>query len=262
MKESHREYYLLYSDSWTFKKKVERSMQLLEQARETGGKWGVSYSGGKDSTVVLDLAYQVFGNRLSVVHQTYGKETAPGNVEMFEWAKETYPIEFIEHEAPGELEAMRKVGHFFLEPQTKEEKDAVKWWWEQSFRSINKKVKELGWNGHILGLRAEESRNRKMTIGKNGTLFFNQSHGLHECLPLATWSGRDVWAYIVSRDLKYNPIYDAAQSVEERDRLRNEIVFLAGSTSILRGQFAFWRKTYPDWLNELEKEFPEIRCYY
>ena len=58
MKESHREYYLLHSDSRAFKKKVEQSLLLLKKTQQIGGKWGISYSGGKDSTVVLDLAYR------------------------------------------------------------------------------------------------------------------------------------------------------------------------------------------------------------
>src|SRR5215211_6601868 len=37
-------------------------------------------------------------------------------------------------------------------------------------------------------------------------------HGLWKANPLATWSERDVWAYIARHDLPYNPLHDQGYS--------------------------------------------------
>src|SRR5690606_35475902 len=142
---------------------------------------------------------------------------------------------------------MKRAGGFFLEAGTKEQREAVRWWWKESFQKLDEIIRERGWTGHIVGLRAEESKRRRMSVAKHGILFYNKSQQMYECLPLAHWTGKDVWAYIVSRGLKYNPIYDFAKSHQDRERIRNDIVFLSGTGSIRHGQFVFFRQLWPEW---------------
>ncbi|HWH83708.1 MAG TPA: phosphoadenylyl-sulfate reductase [Burkholderiaceae bacterium] len=55
----------------------------------------------------------------------------------------------------------------------------------------------------VTGMRREQSANR-------GTVEFNEidDHGRTKLNPLADWSWADVWHYIASNDVPYNPLHD------------------------------------------------------
>lgn len=258
MDELEREEYLLHSRLPAFRRKVENSLELIRQAlKEVPGTWAASYSGGKDSTAMIDLLVRA-GWRGPVIWQSYGPlETLPDNRRMAEWVAEYYGLEVIEREAPGEFEVYRRVGHFFLEPETAEEKKWVRWWWKQAFESLDVFMREQSYAGHFWGLRAAEAIGRKMMIGRHGRLFQNKKHGLWTCTPMAYWSARDVWAYLVSQNLRWGGIYEHGN----REKVRNDVVFLAGSFPIHQGSFAYWAKHYPELFERLAEEWPEIRCY-
>src|SRR5215208_6352591 len=56
----------------------------------------------------------------------------------------------------------------------------------------------------ISGVRRDQSPDRAETE----ELGWDARHGLWKANPLATWTDRDVWAYIAEHDLPYNPLHD------------------------------------------------------
>jgi len=56
----------------------------------------------------------------------------------------------------------------------------------------------------ISGVRRDQSPDRATT----GELDWDERHGLWKANPLATWTERDVWAYVAAHDLPYNPLHD------------------------------------------------------
>ena len=56
----------------------------------------------------------------------------------------------------------------------------------------------------ISGVRRDQSPDRATT----GELDWDERHGLWKANPLATWTERDVWAYVAAHDLPYNPLPD------------------------------------------------------
>ena len=56
----------------------------------------------------------------------------------------------------------------------------------------------------ISGVRRDQSPDREHTE----ELDWDERHGLWKANPLATWSEREVWAYISRHDLPYNPLHD------------------------------------------------------
>jgi len=254
------EKYRLHAKLPAFQRRVDESLSMVKQAiAEIPGTWAVSYSGGKDSTVMLDLCVRA-GWRGPVLYQTYGDlETLPDNVKAVNWARKHYGLEVHTKEAPGEFEVYREVGHFFIEPTTPEERAAVRRWYRNAFGELSKYARRRGWVGQFLGLRIEESDQRRMVLGRRKGIYYAKTRKLWTCCPLYNWSGRDVWAYLVTRELPWAAIYDAPG--QDRERLRNDIVFLAGSGSIRHGQFVFWKKYYPELFNRLALEWPEVRRY-
>lgn len=77
-------------------------------------------------------------------------------------------------------------------------------------------------NMALLGLRAEEATYRRISLKKYGMIHQYKS-GAWRCCPLAWWSWKDVWAYIVSRDLAYLNSYDHPQE-ESRSLSRTSSV--------------------------------------
>jgi phosphoadenosine phosphosulfate reductase len=60
----------------------------------------------------------------------------------------------------------------------------------------------------ISGVRRDQSPDRARTE----ELDWDDRHGLWKANPLATWTERDVWAYIERHDLPYNPLHDQGYS--------------------------------------------------
>jgi phosphoadenosine phosphosulfate reductase len=57
-------------------------------------------------------------------------------------------------------------------------------------------------------VRREQSPARAATP----KLGWDERHGLWKVNPLADWSEKDVWRYIVERDVPYNPLHDRGYS--------------------------------------------------
>jgi phosphoadenosine phosphosulfate reductase len=56
----------------------------------------------------------------------------------------------------------------------------------------------------VSGLRRDQSASRAGTK----KLHWDKRHGLWKVNPLADWTERDVWSYIVEKDLPYHPLHD------------------------------------------------------
>lgn len=262
MRDSEKELYMLHASLPTYKRKLQASLELLKKAKEMNGKWCVSYSTGKDSTVALDLAYQIFGDSLIVLHQSYGKTDLPGTAELLEKTRHKYPLKFIINQAPSNLDVLAKAGGFFDNPTTKQQKEAWKWWREQGWEKADEMARDAGVTGNIVGLRAQESRARKISTYVHGTIFYNKKQQLYQCRPLAFWDSRDVWAYIISNNLEYHPVYDFARNEEERGRIRNELTLIRGIEALSeRGLLAETRMRYPEFVEEILMEYPELKTF-
>jgi len=61
-----------------------------------------------------------------------------------------------------------------------------------------------GYEGWIAALRRDQSPTR----ANIGVVEWNKKHGLVKIHPLAAWTRRDVWDYILSNKLPYHPLYD------------------------------------------------------
>lgn len=89
---------------------------------------------------------------------------------------------------------------------------------------------------HISGIRAAESKARKMSLGHRGLLTKTA------CAPIGKWSVRDVWAYLESRGLPVHPAYGCTQGgMWDRDWVRVDA--LARRQGEERGRTA-WERTY------------------
>jgi len=113
--------------------------------------------------------------------------------------------------------------------------------------------RERGMPGVYLGLRAEESRNRKRNRLWNGPIYRKQD-GETVCQPLCDWRGIDVYAYLFARGIPLLPLYRCVRLHERPDRVRKSWWLPGADTA--RGGMIWLRTYYPSLFRKLCEILP------
>lgn len=265
MHEMERLQHMLHAKLPPFQRKLMMTYQIIGDALKKDVQWSISFSGGIDSTVLLDILSHS-GHRLDV-----------------HWADEgwDYP------ETLAFLSETERRYHFHLQrfrhmdswvrwceemdrsdlahdPQAKEA------WgnphqWDTTWLSLPSRLEDLehrGYGGSFIGMLASESRNRTYVL-KGGTRPLYQvkgERGMWHCSPLADWNKRDVWAYTASRNLPYNAVYDRLAALDIPIQYRR-----VGPLTCFRvmqfGSHVTLKVGWPDLYNRLCVTFPKVRAY-
>jgi phosphoadenosine phosphosulfate reductase len=260
MHEIERYQHELYAHTNGFKCNVERTRRVLHEALLTMKNPYIAFSGGIDSTVMLDLIFSIgacpvqWGDDGADYPETlrFLDETAMrydfklrriANVKSWrEWC-----LEMGRPDLASDLSA-------WLHPPM--EHDAVWETWEDRI------LQNPGYDGVFLGMLAIESRTRRIVLENGHKMLYQvaREQGMWHCCPLASWTKRDIWAYVVSQELAYNPVYDklAAMGVTlERRRVAPLTCFRV----MQYGSVVHLRQGWPDLYMRLAALFPKVREY-
>lgn len=173
-------------------KLVDQSLNTIRE--NAGSNPAVSFSGGKDSLVVLDLARKI-GIRKAVFCDTTiaFKET----LQYVKSIASNYQLDFEIIKAPRSFfELAEKVGF----PSRR-----LRWCCEVfKFAPLSRYVVENNISALITGLRRDESNRRKhyLVTDENPLIPTLQIN------PILSWTEKDVWNYIKEFRLPPNPLYD------------------------------------------------------
>lgn len=251
-----KDVYRLHAKLSVFRRKVTKALDIIGIALENSGVWAVSFSGGKDSVALLDMCISA-GWRGPLFHFWYD-ETPGENTELAKLLADRYGLELHLLHVPGAWNVYEEVGHFFVYPETPVEVAATRQMLAGYKRVINDYVAAQGWVGQFLGLRKAESRVRGISLTRKGALYRTQDRETWTCCPLAGWEARDVWAYIITRNLPYLSRYEFA---DDPERERSETTWLAAESLWRYGLAARLKKENPDEFYRLAAKWPEIRRY-
>ena len=243
---------LAHAVSASFQGRVKTALEIIDKAARIG-RIGVYFSGGKDSTVLLDLVRRVQPECAAVWFDSGAEYKATYEMARVYHVRVIQPLLSLPEMCrragvwganatePG---AQFDYGMFLLQ--------------EPAYRA----VLEEGLAVEALGLRAEENTHRRASLGrKDRGELYPLSWGTWRLCPLAFWNTNDVWAYIASEGLEYNAAYDkmAAAGIP-RESWR--VSTLLGSEGLrASSRYAVLRRVEPATYERLAAEFPHIRRF-
>ena len=230
--------------AWTLPQKIDHALGVIEAfASWFDGKVYVSYSGGKDSVVMLSLVEMILPNVPCVFIMT-GCES-PSVCRFVRQQKEHHNIEFIRPQKTLK-QVFAEYGFPLVSKQTAYDIEGVR---RNPYSATSRKKLWLGNRNHIperwmyllnepyqvssrccfwlkhqpafvyekrtgrkpyLGLLASESRQRTLGYIQQGgcNVFEVSGKNRPRSMPLAIWTEQDVWDYIRDRHLDLPDIYE------------------------------------------------------
>ena len=226
--------------SWPLGRKIQVTQtRIIEWYQRNNGKVYVSFSGGKDSTVLLDLVRRIYPDVPAVFIDT-GLEypelrefvkTVPNVIwlkpEMnFRNVIEKYGYPLISKDVAEKIYSARKGGYALKRFDDDSEYNkkygcmysVAIWTWlkdsnipisnkcctEMKKKPSKKYEKETG-NKPIVGTMACESRTRKTAWLKNGCNAFDSKRPISQ--PMSFWTEQDVLRYIKDFNISYASVY-------------------------------------------------------
>jgi 3'-phosphoadenosine 5'-phosphosulfate sulfotransferase (PAPS reductase)/FAD synthetase len=214
--------YRLHARTPEYREREARLFALLR--RELGPTCYVSFSAGKDSSVVADACHRV----------------APGIPMLM--SDPGCPTHWTEEERSGWIATAKARGWSLTlfawdkwqsRPSDAEDGAAYRRAVHATqFAELERWAGERGHSRRVMGLRGEESRIRRMSLGSD------KGSSAKRLCPIGAWSTDDVWAYIVKHGLPWLSIYDHLGP-----DARNGLIGLNGSA---HGRLAYLKLYYPE----------------
>lgn len=254
--EIDKQTYILHSKLSRYKKQVLKAGNIIKEALPLADKWILSFSGGKDSIVLLDLLIKngFKGEMMQFYYSEF--ETPEENQELAEYYENKYKTNLTILKSFSCKNAWDEIGYFYCIPRTVQEKELAKRAKFEHAKTSLDFCKENDFSGLFMGLRKEESKIRNMALSKYGDTYFAKCRNMHTSNPIAHFSDEDIWAYIFSNNLKYLSVYDC--KTMDRRKIRNELNYMCARAAMFNGLFEGYKILYPDIVAKLKMRYGDF----
>lgn len=199
-REFDTDYYRELSGTIQHVRKVEKARDIIAEALRFRLKGYVSFSGGKDSTVLMFLVRGFYPQYPAVYRDA--DTMMPESREYIDIIACQYSINLQVIQAPYSIWDYYRRHPEDLDSETHHSDDEQ---FEGFKTTMTRFSREGGFGLSFWGLRAEESQARKMNLLTRGALY--QLGEMTICNPLASWTGEDVFAYLVGYNIPIHPAY-------------------------------------------------------
>ena len=231
---------LKYRQSWSLEQKIDHAVGTVEFfLSQTGGKGYVSFSGGKDSTVMLDIIRRFVNKNIPAVFCNTGNEFT----EILQFVRSTDNVTAIR----PEIRMKQVIERYGFPLVSKEQSQYIR----QAKHTHSEKLRNIRLYGSINGIGKIAERwkfliNAPFDVSEKCCYFlkkkpfdkFHRESGLYPVIgtmagesrlrfqkwlktgcnsfetnmiasyPLSIWTEADVWAYIRKFNLPYSSVYD------------------------------------------------------
>lgn len=251
--------YLLHAKLLPYRRRVDGAIKTAQEAIAQSKNPVLSFSSGKDSVVLLDIALKA-GFRGDLLFFKYGicvdVETPAENIQLLKYYAEKHGMNYHVLDCLGEVDCWEQCGRFTLFPRSQEEKRIF----QQTNYDYAKRAEEFckknGIDLQLIGMRKKESPRREIILNKKGLVYQTRSRRSVTCCPIGNLRDEDIWAYIFSNDLRYLSIYD--YPFIDRRKIRNEITLLYSDGLIAQGLMYHYKQMYPDYFAWLKGRWGDI----
>lgn len=238
--------FLAHAMSARYKRRVDDALQCVQEFAQLVKNPYIAFSMGKDSTVALHLTRKIMPECKAIYidancafPEAYELLEKTPNSEKFSTQEDFLDI----FERMGGVDGGREL-----------EKETM----QSTVITPVKKLVSMGYDGQILGLRADENHGRNMNFRLRGKIYWHKGYGVHICQPIADWSNNDVWGYIFSNKIEYCKVYDKMWDLPIEQQRTS---YWAGETARRQGRWIWLRQNYPDLFAVLCTRFPEAGRY-
>lgn len=241
--------------SW-INKKLIKAYKLIEKCFDKYESPYLSCSWGKDSSVVMHLVTTSYPDT-PVVFMDSGYAN-PDTYKLRDWYLENIGIKnYYEVKCPESyIELNLKYGLPSID-RTASDHEKVKQIIKKDV--LDEFALEEGWDCCIWGIRAEETKGRRILLRNRG-LLYDTGKGIAKCSPIGWWKAKDLWLAIDTLNIPYNEIYDK----ELPPFFTRETISNSGWLTTDRanqGKVLWLKKFYPNEYEKLKQLFPEVANY-
>ncbi len=199
-----------------FSEKLAQTREIIRHHNEPDHfpqeQQAIGWSGGKDSTVVVFIVREINPD-IAVIFNNTGVEY-PETVKFVRETAKKYQINLIENKK-HDLSFWDCVDRWGY-PQGKTKRKDGKRHGDRCCYYLKEKpmaqsIKEHGWKCVYDGITAVESHNRQIRARIDGICFHHVKWDCCKVHPILWWTEEDVWGFIKSERIPYNPIYDKGE---------------------------------------------------
>ena len=220
----------------SYQRALDSANDIIERAVAAAGDGviAVGLSGGKDSVAMLHLVAQHCSPL--VIHNDSGLEL-PDSLPLVRSYCERLRLEL----------AIAKGNAMALEASGASPKQVAEL---ALYKPVRDLLKARSVALEFVGLRAAESKRRRLVIGARGDMYPSKTWGCTIAWPMRHWQTADIFAYIDEHDLPLHPAYAThANKPEERDSVRVSWAFDSERLGV--GEVQWLRLRYPAYFRKL-----------
>ena len=247
----------LWAQTHIHRRRFHWAKNVVEEMTRKCDRPYISWSGGKDSTVLVHLVCVEMG--LDVPVASLVTDIEPPRTEQYmrrlsdQWGvdltiirPEVSFLEWLEEHADEvDLYSQVATGH-----------TAIGGIWDDTIRQWES---ESTYTGNYWGIRRDESRGRELNYRRRGAVY-QMANGYWRAAPLSGWEAKDIFGYCATHDVELMRLYRCVRLVDDPGRVRKSMLLPDDKGGQSHDQGIWLRTYYPSVFEKLKSILPQMQA--